>query len=122
MTQSTAGPRRRNGSDSRLTLTDAPLTRDEVINRGEKAAQLLGAPVMTLVVQSLVQEIADEWMETDPKEVQKREGLHAESRALARVLNRLASMSGQAMSLSEDVQRAELAAQQLRANSAGYGE
>jgi len=78
--------------------------------------------VMTLVVQSLVQEIADEWMETDPKEVQKREGLHAESRALARVLNRLASMSGQAMSLSEDVQRAELAAQQLRANSAGYGE
>jgi hypothetical protein len=122
MTQNTAGPRRRNGSDSRLTLTDAPLTRDEVINRGEKAAQLLGAPVMTLVVQSLVQEIADEWMETDPKEVQKREGLHAESRALARVLNRLASMSGQAMSLSEDVQRAELAAQQLRANSAGYGE
>jgi len=122
MTQSTGGPRRRNGSDSRLTLTDAPLTRDEVINRGEKAAQLLGAPVMTLVVQSLVQEIADEWMETDPKEVQKREGLHAESRALARVLNRLASMSGQAMSLSEDVQRAELAAQQLRANSAGYGE
>jgi len=122
MTQSTGGPRRRNGSDSRLTLTDAPLTRDEVINRGEKAAQLLGAPVMTLVVQSLVQEIADEWMETDAKEVQKREGLHAESRALARVLNRLASMSGQAMSLSEDVQRAELAAQQLRANSAGYGE
>jgi len=122
MTQSTGGPRRRNGSDSRLTLTDAPLTRDEVINRGEKAAQLLGAPVMTLVVQSLVQEIADEWMETDPKEVQKREGLHAESRALARILNRLASMSGQAMSLSEDVQRAELAAQQLRANSAGYGE
>ena len=122
MTQSTGGPRRRNGSDSRLTLTDAPLTRDEVINRGEKAAQLLGAPVMTLVVQSLVQEIADEWMETDAKEVQKREGLHAESRALARILNRLASMSGQAMSLSEDVQRAELAAQQLRANSAGYGE
>jgi len=126
MTQHSGRPVRGNGSSGNLKLTEPPLTREEVITRGERAAQVLGAPVMTLVVQSVMQELADEWVETDPKEVQKREGLHAESRGLARLLSRLTAMTARAMELSESAQRDELAAQQQaanqRANNTGYGD
>lgn len=82
-----------------------PLTGEEIKNLGQQAADLLEAPVFNLAWGSMIQQIQDDWLETEPKEREKRESLHAEARAAMRMLDSLNLRYEAAMRVSEDETR-----------------
>ena len=89
-------------SSRRLIFEEEPISKQELINQGESAAQMLNNPVYNLSHRSAVTAIQDEWMQTSPHEKEKREGLYQEMRALSRVSLVFMEMVNEATALSDE--------------------
>ena len=85
-----------------LRHNETPKTPDEIRNQGEEAARLLDSPVFNLAHRSVIQNLQDEWMQTNPKEREKREGLYHRVQALSAVSEELAVMISLAKTLDDD--------------------
>lgn len=72
------------------------LSLQQVMELGQAAATLLGNPVYNAVHQMAVNEALEEWSQTSPKEVQKRESLWQEVQAHGRAAEKAASMVSRA--------------------------
>ncbi len=93
----------------KIIFTEPPPSKEEQIQRGVEAAKLLTAPVYGIAHQSVIQNLQDEWLETEPHEQQKREGLYWKACALSAVSLEMAGMVQSASALSEeDIKREEL--------------
>lgn len=77
-------------------------TSEEIKNQGEEAARLLDSPVYNLAHRSVIQNLQDEWMATNPHEREKREGLYHRIQALSTVSEELAVMVSLAKQLDDD--------------------
>ena len=69
---------------------------------GEQASRLLDSPVYNIAHRSVIQNLQDEWMTTDPKEKEKRQGLYQMVRGLSTVSSEMAMMIERARLISDD--------------------
>lgn len=65
------------------------MTRNEKINRGARAKELLESPMFTSTIEELMAETFGEFSATLPVDSDARESLYADSRALHRLTGRL---------------------------------
>ena len=107
-------------TSSGLTLTDLPLTKEQLLSRGEEAARLLNSPVYNLAHQSLIQSYQDRILETAPNERNLREWLYTLMTSLSDVANELASFVNQAQGLNLEELAAEESAQRLSDENRGF--
>lgn len=108
-------PSRPNGSpssDQRLTFLQPYLSREEAFNRGVESAQLLKHEVYNLAYRSAIQGMQDEWMDTKPEEVKKREWLYHKIAGLSAAQTELHSYLVLAQSISNEQQQQENYVQQ----------
>ena len=107
---------------SRTIAPTAPsLSAAEILSQGEQASNLLEAPVYNLAHRSVVQNLQDEWMTTQPHERERREGLYQMIRGLSAVSTELAMMIEQARMLTEDEMAKERKLQLAYDEQAGFG-
>lgn len=102
---------RKKSSGPGLRFTPQPLTREEVLTSGERAASLLSSPVYNLVVNSVVANLQDALANTLPHERERREWLYNQIQALGAVNFKLAEMAQMAQAVNADILRAEEIAQ-----------
>ena len=87
---------------SPLKFLDEPLSLQEQKTLGEQASMLLDSPVFNLAWRSTIQDIQEEWLRTEPKEREKRESLHAETRFATKLLDALMQRFEMAKRIKED--------------------
>jgi hypothetical protein len=80
----------------------------EMTQSGLKAAELLGNTTYNLAHQSVIRNLQDQWLNSEPHETRLREGLFSQAQALALVTNELSAMVVLANELSDE-QRDEIA-------------
>ena len=51
-----------------IAQTEPQLTAQEILSQGEQASRLLDSPIYNIAHRSVIQNLQDEWMTTDPKE------------------------------------------------------
>lgn len=90
------------GSASRLKFTHPPMSREELLATGEKAALLLNSQVFNLAHRSVIQDLQDQVLQTAPHEMQKREWLYTQMQALGTVSQALAVMVYQAQNVNQE--------------------
>lgn len=93
--------RKGNGS-SGLSFLAMPLTREQILERGFEASQLLRAPAFNLAFRSTIQRWQDEILETEEHETRKREGLYLKMHALGEAVDELGGYYRLADSLSAE--------------------
>ena len=94
---------RSSGKDKpKLKFTLEIQSRDEIIEQGRQASELLASPVFNVAWQSTVQTLQDEIITTQPHEVQKREYLNLKIQALGEVAGDLKMMYSEALRVSTD--------------------
>lgn len=120
MTRNTNGKNK--GNTPELTFLENPLTKDQLIERGESASRLLANPAFNLAFRSIIQSWQDQILESQEHETRKREGLYLKMHALGEAAGELEAYWRLAESLSaeqlSEEEQAALAIQQ-RAQS-GY--
>lgn len=79
------------GRKQQLKFTPPVRSKEELLQVGREAAQTLGAPVFNLAYKSTIQGLQDEILNSDPREVQRREYLYTKMQALGQVVAELAS-------------------------------
>ena len=84
-----------------IALSKEPTSAAEMLGQGEEAARLLDSPVYNLAHRSVIQSLQDEWMMTEPREREKREGLYQRIRALSMISSELAMMVEQARMIGD---------------------
>lgn len=65
------------------------------------------SPVYGIAHQSVIQNIQDEWLESEPHETQKREALYWKACALSQVSLEMAAMVQEAQALDEETVKRE---------------
>ncbi len=80
----------------------------EMAQSGLKAAELLGNTTYNLAHQSVIRNLQDQWLNSEPHETRLREGLFSQAQALSLVTNELSAMIVLANELSDE-QRDEIA-------------
>ncbi len=85
-----------------IAQTEPQLTAQEILSQGEQASRLLDSPIYNIAHRSVIQNLQDEWMTTDPKEREKREGLYQMVRGLSTVSSEMAMMIERARLISDD--------------------
>jgi hypothetical protein len=105
VSQDTKKPK--NGNSPRVIFSELPPSKEKLIQRGIDAANLLMSPVYGIAHQSVIQNIQDEWLESEPHEQQKREGLYWKACALSAVSLKMAAMIQEAQALDEETVKRE---------------
>ena len=82
-------------------------TPEEIAQNGLKAAELLGNLVYNVAYSSVIRNLQDEWLSSQPHETKRRDALYNSASALSLVTQELAAMIVLADELSDD-QRTEL--------------
>ena len=85
-----------------IAPTQPQLSAAEILSLGEQAANLLNAPVYNLAHRSVIQNLQDEWMATQPHEREKREGLYQMIRGLSAISSEMAMMVEKARQMGDD--------------------
>ena len=80
----------------------------EMVASGLKAAELLGNSAYNLAHMSVIRNLQDQWLNSEPHETRLREGTYNQAQALTLVTNELSSMVVLANELSDE-QRDEIA-------------
>lgn len=102
------GTKKQKGASSpRIIFSELPPSKEEQIQRGVEAANLLMSPVYGIAHRSVIQNLQDEWLETEPHEHQKRESLYWKACALSQVSLEMASMVQEAQALDEETVKRE---------------
>lgn len=100
MTQSIRNKGNRNSRG--LTFEESPPSKEELISQGHKAAELLMNPVFGIAWSSVIQNLQDDWLTTEPHEREKREGLYWTACGLSRVGSELQALVLKAQELSDE--------------------
>ena len=82
-----------------LSFTQPTMDRDQIIQSGEDAAQLLNSPIYNLAVNSVVEDLGAEMLRSEPHEHNRREWLYNQGSALGRVNQKLVEFVQMAQSL-----------------------
>ena len=104
-----------------LSPSEPQLSAAEILSLGEQAATLLDAPVYNLAHRSVIQNLQDEWMSTQPHEREKREGLYQMIRGLSAISAEMAMMIEQARLLTETELTEERKLQLAYDENQGFG-
>lgn len=113
---------RSNRQHSQTIVPSKPqLTAEEILTQGEQASSLLEAPIYNLAHRSVIQNLQDEWMTTQPHEREKREGLYQMIRGLSAISSEMAMMVEQARLMDEDDLAQERKLQLAYDENAGFG-
>ena len=83
------------------------LTTEEILETGERAAELLNAPVFLKAVGQTLVDTQNDWIATAPHESQKREGLYQQTRAMNAVMAQLQGMVQATQGINLDVAKKE---------------
>ena len=86
-----------------------PLTSEQfnqILKAGEEAARLLQSQVFNIAYQSVLRDSHIQWLNTQPKESAKREGLYLECLAMEKMVEKLKNAVGDAERLLEEQQQA----------------
>jgi hypothetical protein len=78
-----------------------PPSREEILNRGEQASQLLNSPVFNLAVRSAIESWQDQSLRSEPGAVAEREALYYQIRGLQQALIELPGFINQALALTQ---------------------
>jgi hypothetical protein len=109
-------------SDPSWEFLQKPLSKADLLSAGDELGRVLGSTVFNLVHRTVIQEIQDEIMQSDPHEAKLREALYLEMKVAARYLNSMAAIYQQAQALSKEALVEEEANQQLIDESYGFYE
>ncbi len=85
-----------------LSFTERPLTREELLFRGEQAAQVMESTVFCLAYQSTIQSYQDQILASEEHETRKREGLYLKMYALGEAVGELGGFIHMAKNLHVD--------------------
>ena len=100
---------------------DLGLSPQQVMEAGQAAARLLNQPVYNLAHRAAIDEIIENWAQTQPKETNRRESLWHELQALARGSVRLASLVNRAEEMLERQASQGARDQQDNLDTQGFG-
>lgn len=96
-----------------MHLSEPPKSASEILQAGDKAAELLNNTVYNLAHRSLIQSYQEQWMLTEPHERERREFLYHKIQAASEVATEMASMVNEAQSLNMDELKREELAQRM---------
>ncbi|MDJ0905408.1 MAG: hypothetical protein QNI96_05270 [Woeseiaceae bacterium] len=104
----------------KLSFTPPRVSRDEIKKAGEEAADLLNSPIFNLTVNSVVDDLGLQILQTEPHEHQKREWLYQQGAAIGRVSQKLVEFVQVAQALHMDELAAEESAQREQTAEQGF--
>ena len=73
----------------------------EMMAAGQQAAQLLNAPVFNMAYRLQMEDTINQWLTTEPKEVNKRESLYYQAQAQVLMANRMQGFIEQAQVIAQ---------------------
>jgi hypothetical protein len=82
----------RNGEQSPDTSSTVDQSIQEILALGEQASQLLNSPVYNVMYNLQLRNTFNQFLETTPKEVNKREGLYHEAQGMIRMTRQLGAL------------------------------
>lgn len=71
---------------------DSQQSVQEIMALGEQASRLLGAPVFNIIYNLQLREIFNQFLESSPKEQNKREGLYHQGQGLITMVERMGAL------------------------------
>lgn len=88
---------------------EGAVTVEQILEQGRLTAELLSSETFQAAVDSTLREIQTEWSQSAPGEGQLRDLLHAEQRALLRLLCRLRVQINAAQAINMEAEQSEIA-------------
>ncbi len=104
----------------RLSFTPPRMSRDQIKQHAEQAAELLNSPIYNLTVNSVVDDLGLQILQTEPHEQQKREWLYQQGAAIGRVSQKLVEFVQLAQALHMEELAAEESAQREQIAEQGF--
>lgn len=100
---------------------DAQVTMSQILSAGQNASHLLNSPVYNVAHRLAVDQLIAQWVETHPKEREKRESLYHELRSFATVNQTLLGMIERAHQENEKLQNQQSQNDMNFLDEQGYG-
>jgi hypothetical protein len=94
------------------TSSDEQMSLQQLLTLGQESARALQNQSVEIALQHAVRVLQDEWAETKPEEVKKREGLFLELQGLKRFYSSMTGFVAQAQGIADQQRQRELQQEQ----------
>ncbi len=103
-----------------LAFTKPIMNKQQILQSGEEAAALLNSPVYNLAVNSVVEDLGTQILQTEPHEHNRREWLYSQGSAIGRINSKLVEFVQMAQQLHMDAIASEESAQRQQDENRGF--